>query len=88
MELKERTMNDVIDFLERLGGDATLRRVPLESTLHGAVLTAEVRRALADRDQQALEAVLGVVNVCCLVHAPTEQEKTDVPVKKDAARAA
>ena len=81
-------MTDVIDFLERLGRDATLRRAPLESALHGAGLSAEVRVALENRDQKSLEAVLGVGNVCCLIHAPAEQEKADVPAKKDAARAA
>jgi hypothetical protein len=88
MEMK---MSDVIDFLERLGGDATLRRVPLATALDGVGtvgLSAEVRAALANRDQHSLEALLGVGNVCCLVNAPVEQEKTDAPVKKDAARAA
>jgi hypothetical protein len=84
----EMEMSDVIDFLERLGGDATLRRAPLESTLKGADLSAEVRVALESRDQRSLEAVLGVGNVCCLIHAPAEQEKTDVPARQDAARAA
>lgn len=76
-------MTDVIDFLERLGQDATLRRAPLESALYGAGLSNEVRVALAGRDQRSLEALLGVSNVCCLVHIP-EEEQTDAPVKKDA----
>ena len=77
-------MTDVIDFLEKLGQDATLRRAPLEGALDGVGLSAEVRAALASRDQKALEELLGVGNVCCLVHAPTEEEKKDAPVKKDA----
>ena len=81
-------MSDVIDFLERMGRDATLRRAPLERALHGAGLSVEVRAALANRDQHSLEALLGVGNVCCLINAPIEEEKTDVPAKKDAARAA
>ncbi len=84
-------MGDVIDFLERLGGDATLRRGPLATALDGVGgtgLSAEVRTALANRDQHSLEALLGVGNVCCLVNAPIEEEKTEEPAKKDAARAA
>ena len=77
-------MSDIIDFLEKLGGDATLRRETLESALNGAGLSPDVREALANHDQRSLEALLGVGNVCCLVHAPTEEEKKDAPVEKDA----
>ena len=77
-------MTDVIDFLERLGQDAKLRRAPLETALTGVGLSTEVREALAKRDQGALEALLGVGNVCCLINAPTEEEQKDAPVKKDA----
>lgn len=79
-------MTDVIDFLERLGQDATLRRAPLESALMGAGLSPEMREALAKRDQRSLEALLGSRNVCCMVHAPTqeEEERKDAPAKKDA----
>ena len=78
-------MTDVIDFLERLGQDASLRRAPLESTLKGADLSAEVRVALANRDQRSLEALLGTGNVCCMVNAPIEEDQ-DVQSdgKKDA----
>ena len=81
-------MTDVIDFLERLGQDATLRRVSLESALQSAGMSTELRTALANRDQRSLEVLLGVGNVCCLVNAPMEEEQKDAPMKKDAARAA
>jgi hypothetical protein len=81
-------MTDVIDFLERLGQDATLRRASLESTLQSTGMSTELRTALANRDQRSLEALLGVGNVCCLVNAPMEEEHKDAPMKKDAARAA
>ena len=84
----ERQMTDVIDFLERLGQDATLRRASLESALKGAGLSTELHAALANRDQRSLEALLGAGNVCCLVNAPMEEEQKDAPLKKDAARAA
>jgi len=59
--------------------------VPLQSALDGVGLSAEVRAALAKRDQRALEELLGSRNVCCLVNAPIEEEDPkDVPVRKDA----
>jgi len=77
-------MTNVIDFLERLGRDAELRRAPLASALSLVELPPEVRSALMARDQRSLEALLGTSNVCCLVHAPTEEDEKDAPVKKDA----
>lgn len=73
-------MTDVIDFLERLGQDATLRRAPLESALNrvgGTELSTEVRAVLMARDQRSLEALLGTSNVCCMVNAPIEEEQED-----------
>jgi hypothetical protein len=70
-------MTNVIDFLERLGQDAELRRAPLESALSQAELTPEVRSALMARDQRSLEALLGTSNVCCMVNAPFEEEQED-----------
>ncbi len=81
-------MSDVIDFLERLGRDATLRRAPLEQALHGAGLSVEVRAALETRDRHLLETVLGANNVCCLIHVPDVEEAADAPAKQDPARAA
>jgi hypothetical protein len=82
-------MADVIDFLESLGQDATLRRASLESTLDrvgGTGLSAQVRAALVNRDQGALEALLGSRNVCCMIHAPLrEDEEAPVPEKTCAA---
>lgn len=77
-------MTDVIDFLERLGQDATLRRVPLESALNESALSPDARAALASRDRQALEGLLAAANVCCLINAPVEEEHKDAPVEKDA----
>ena len=74
-------MTDVIDFLERLGGDATLRRAPLESALNGAGLSSEVRAALTKGDQRSLEALLGSRNVCCMVHIPMHEED-EVPASQ------
>lgn len=73
-------MTDVIDFLERLGQDATLRRGALESALNGVGgtgLSTEVRAALMARDQRSLEALLGTSNVCCMINAPVEEEQEE-----------
>ena len=80
-------MSDVIDFLERLGGDAALRRAPLATALDGVGgtgLSAEVRAALVARDQRLLEKLLGTGNVCCMINAPVEEEQDAQPAKKDA----
>lgn len=74
-------MTDVIDFLERLGQDATLRRGTLEHALNGAGLSAEVREALRKGDQRSLEALLGSRNVCCMVHIPMHEED-EVPASQ------
>ena len=71
-------MTDVIDFLERLGQDATLRREPLERALKGATLNSAVREALESHDQSALATLLGSRNVCCMVHVPM-QEDQEIP---------
>ena len=71
-------MSDVIDFLERMGGDATLRGAPVAAALEGVGgtgLSAEVLAALASRDQQALAALLGSNNVCCMINAPMQEEE-------------
>jgi hypothetical protein len=82
-------MSDVIDFLERMGGDATLRRAPLAAAMAGVGgtgLSAEVRAALVSRDQQALAALLGSKNVCCMVNVPIqEEERVPEPQKSRAA---
>ena len=84
-------MTGVIDFLERLGQDATLRRAPLEGILDGVGgtgISADVRAALLARDQRLLEALLGTHNVCCVVNAPIEEEQEKQPDNKKDAKAA
>jgi len=79
-------MADVIEFLERLGQDASLRHAPaavLEQALRDAQIDPQLREALMRGDQAEVEAVLGVNNVCCMVYLPvppgadeTESEET------------
>src|SRR5688572_11495668 len=71
-------MSNIIDFLERLGKDAHLRRasdVELEQALVGAHIDPEVRDAILSRDQRRLESLLGAnPNVCCMIHSPLREE--------------
>jgi hypothetical protein len=82
-------VSNVIDFLERMGRDATLREaaaVDLAEVLSASALDEETRAALLRQDRRGLEAILGVQgNVCCLVHAPDDDEpdEDDEPVEPD-----
>jgi hypothetical protein len=66
-------MADIIEFLERLGRDASLRHAPeavLEQALRDAQIDPQLHAALMRGDQTEVEAVLGVNNVCCMVFVP------------------
>ena len=86
-------MSNVIDFLERLGGDSSLRHAPLarvERAMLDAQMSPQLRAAVASGDQRVLEKLLGATpNVCCTVHAPLrEDEEDDEQKQKKAVRAA
>jgi len=74
-------MPDIIEFLDRLGRDASLRRAPaevLEQALREAQIDPQLRAALMRGDQAEVEAVLDVNNVCCMIYVPTpEAEETE-----------
>lgn len=81
-------MYKVIDILETLGRDARLRVAGerLERFLNGEQIHPEIRAALLEGDQRALETLLGAsTNVCCMVHAPDEDkpDREDAPVPDD-----
>ena len=66
-------MPDVIEFLEKLGRDASLRHAPtavLERALRDARIDPQLREALMRGDQGEVEALLGTNNVCCMVYVP------------------
>jgi hypothetical protein len=77
-------MSDVIDFLERMGQDSAMRHASLDSVLAQAPVSPQVRAALASRDTQALMALVGSDNVCCMVFVPLEEE-LEQPLAKQAA---
>jgi hypothetical protein len=71
-------VSNVIDFLERFGRDADLRRATpeqMERALSGAGIDPELRAAILGKDPQALSALLGAPPVvCCLIHKEEEEE--------------
>ncbi len=85
-------MLNVIDFLERVGQDACLRhahKAELETAMLNHGLTPEVRAALLEGDQHALEGALGfATNVCCMVHVPMREGQDDKNKPKDEERVA
>lgn len=72
-------MSAVINLLERLGEDATLRGVDLDQAVTGAAqLDPAVKEAIRSGDQRMLEKLLGVqTNVCCGLHPAKEDEEDD-----------
>ena len=82
-------MSNVISFLESVGQDAELRHATkdeLELALSKAQIDPALQAALLGRDQQELEARLGVTtNVCCGVFPGKEEddETEEEPSKDD-----
>ena len=74
-------MSNVIDFLERFGQDADLRHAAddaVAEALRKAGLEPALQAAVLNKDQRALEALLGAdTNVCCMVFKEDEEEETE-----------
>lgn len=71
-------MSDVIDFLERAGQDALLRRasyVEVELALANAQIEPELRSAILERDPSRLEALLGRGSLLCMQFPGKEDEE-------------
>lgn len=71
-------MANVIEFLERMGADAGLRHLTgldLEHAMLRAGIDPAIRTAILTENQHLLESLVGAPHpVCCLVHAPEEEE--------------
>jgi hypothetical protein len=71
-------MSNVIDFLERMGRDATLHsctRQELEQEMMCAGIDPAAIAALQSGNYRALEQLLGAnAHVCCLIRAPDEED--------------
>jgi hypothetical protein len=72
-------MSDLIDFLDRMGGDSQLRVATgsrLEEALTRAGIAPNVRSAVLAGDQLRLEPLIGAThNICNLVDLPHEEEE-------------
>jgi hypothetical protein len=80
-------VSNVIDFLERVGADASLRYASgeaVDEALKLAGIDPGVRAAIASGDQGALEQLLGGrTNVCCVIFEPDEEEEEGEEEKED-----
>jgi hypothetical protein len=66
-------MLDVIDFMERMGGDAHLSQASsneLAVLLADTGISTELQSAMLARDAQQIEELLGTKTVCVLVAPP------------------
>ena len=74
-------MSNVIDFLERVGGDAQLHHAPqdeVEVALKLAGIEPELQAAIVSKDRRELERLLGAdTNVCCLINKPEDEEEEE-----------
>lgn len=74
-------MSDLIDFLERMGGDSRLRFATgpvLDEALSNAGIAPTVRSAVLAGDQLRLEPLIGAShNVCNLVNLPDEEDEEE-----------
>ncbi|MFC5437850.1 hypothetical protein ACFPME_14910 [Rhodanobacter umsongensis] len=66
-------MSDIIDFMERMGGDAHLSQAStdeLAAALADSGITSEQGAALLARDTQRLGELLGTKPICVLISPP------------------
>lgn len=74
-------MLDVVDFLERLGGDASTRDAApaeVERKFIEAGLGTALRMALVSGDRKELERLLGAKsNVCCIIDPAVEEDEDE-----------
>jgi hypothetical protein len=74
-------MSDLIDFLEKMGGDSQTRfdtGPELEEALTRAGIAPDLRSAVLSGDQRRLESLIGASpNVCNLVNLPDEEEEEE-----------
>ena len=74
-------MSDLIEFLERMGGDSESRftaGAELDEALTHAGIGPTVRSAVLAGDQLRLESLIGAShNVCNLVNLPDEEEEEE-----------
>jgi hypothetical protein len=78
-------VSNIVDLLERIGRSSQLLALSgeqLKRELTSAGVTPAVQTAILRQQPRHLEELLGASkNVCCLIHAPQDEEPEDVPQK-------
>lgn len=76
-------MSNVVDLLERMGRSSRLQSLTgeqLAQELLQAGVEPAVQAAIVQQRPRQLEALIGAnKNVCCLVHAPSDEEPEEQP---------
>ncbi|MEI7037146.1 hypothetical protein [Fulvimonas yonginensis] len=79
-------MFDVVDFLERVGRDATLAHASPDEVASGTLdarLSAEQRELLATRALLEVSALLDAPMLCCMQFPAEEEEEAPQPDEPD-----
>jgi hypothetical protein len=74
-------MSDVIELLERMGRDASLRgasATEIQDALIQAGLPPDLWTVISNLEPGALETLVGTrANVCCLVYSPDKEDEEE-----------
>lgn len=80
-------MSNVVDLLERLGQSSRLQALTgeqLAQELAQAGIEPAVRAAIVQQRPRQLEQLIGAsTNVCCLIHAPQDEEPDEQQSEDD-----
>lgn len=78
-------VSNIVDLLERIGRSSRLHALSgaqLEQELSSAGVAPAVQAAILRQHARQLEELIGASkNVCCLIHAPQDEEPEDAPQK-------
>ena len=80
-------MSNVVDLLERMGQSSRLQSLTEEQLAHELAQTGvepAVRAAILQQRPHQLEELIGASkNVCCMVHAPQDDEPEEQQPEKE-----
>lgn len=78
-------MKNIIGFLEELGRNSDLRldKVDFEAILENDDFDPEVRKAILDKDQNAIEMILNARSKIVCILIPAEEDDEDEDKDKD-----
>jgi hypothetical protein len=78
-------VSNIVVLLERIGRSSQLHALSgeqLKQELSSAGVAPSVQAAILEQHARRLEELIGASkNVCCLIHAPQDEEPEDVPQK-------